>query len=65
MIQFYETSIQSVAIHLVGNKNNDEYVKYSHSVLGLDKTTKDVLMNYFIKPFIQKQEYYTFAMILT
>lgn len=61
MIQFYETSIQSVAIHLVGNKNNDEYVKYSHSVLGLDKTTKDVLMNYFIKPFIQKQEYYTFC----
>ena len=59
MIQFYETNIKNIAIHFVGNKNNDEHVKYSHSVLNLDETTKDVLINYFIKPFIQKQEYYT------
>lgn len=65
MIQFYETSIQSVAIHLVGNKNNDEYVKYSHSVLGLDKTTKDVLMNYLSNRLFKSKSIIHFAMILT
>lgn len=58
MIQFYETKIKNIALHFVGNKNNDEYVKFSKSVLNLEELTRDVLINYFIKPFILKQEYY-------
>lgn len=58
MIQFYETEIKNIALHFVGNKNNDEYVKCSKSILNLDEITRDVLMNYFIKPFAQKQDYY-------
>jgi hypothetical protein len=60
MIQFYETNIKNVAINFVGNKNSDEHVRYSQSVLNLDEATKDVLINYFINPFIQKQEYCIF-----
>lgn len=60
MIQFYETKIKNTVIHSVGNRNNDEHVKCSHSIMNLDEDTKDVLMNYFIKPFIANQEYYSF-----
>ena len=61
MIQFHETNIKDIALHFVGNKNNDEPIKCSHAVLDFDETTKDILINYFIKPFVQKEEYYTFG----
>ena len=60
MAQFYEANIESVVVHSVGNKNNDEQIKCSYSTIELDGDTKDVLINYFIKPFILNQEYYSF-----
>ena len=59
MIQYHETNIKDVALHFVGNKNNDEAIKCSHTVLDFDETTKDILISYFIKPFAQKEEYNT------
>jgi hypothetical protein len=59
MTQFHETNIKNIALHFVGNKNNEEMIKLSNSILNFDETTKDVLTDYFITPF-KPQEYYNF-----
>ena len=60
MVQFYEITINNIAVHFVGNKSADEYVRCSNSSLHINAEISHVLTNYFLKPFIQKQEYYNF-----
>lgn len=58
MIQYYNININSVCIHFVGNKNNDELIAISHTGLCVNEDEKVVLINYLLKPFIHNQEYY-------
>ncbi len=60
MVQFYEITINNIAVHFVGNKSADEYVRCSSSSLLVSEVISQVLTNYFLKPFIQKQEYFNF-----
>ena len=60
MIQYYNTKIKNVAIHFVGNKNNDENVVCSKSLLAIDEDIDYVLTNYFIKSFLKLEELYQF-----
>lgn len=60
MIQFYNTKIKDIAIHLVGNKNNDEDIYCSKSLLSINEEIDYVLTNYFIKPFLKSEEQFTF-----
>lgn len=61
MIQYYDTKIQNVAIHFVGNKSNDELFKSSKSLLVINDDVNYVLVNYFIKPFLNSKELYSFS----
>jgi len=56
MIQFYDTKIKNVAVHFVGNKNNDENVRCSKLLLSIDEDIDYVLTNYFVKPFLKMEE---------
>jgi hypothetical protein len=60
MIQFYDTKIKNVAVHFVGNKNNDENVRCSKSLLLINEDIDYVLTNYFIKPFLKMEEQHSF-----
>ena len=60
MIQFYDTKIKDVVIHFVGNKSNDDDVRCSKSVLKINEEITNVLINYFVKPFLRSDEQYTF-----
>ncbi|MGL4368027.1 MAG: nucleoid-associated protein [Brevinemataceae bacterium] len=58
MIQYHNININSVSIHIVGNKNNDESITTSRSELCINENKKVVLINYLLKSFINCQEYY-------
>jgi len=60
MTQFEKTNIKNIALHFVGNKNNEEMIKLSNSILNFDEATKGILTNYFITPFTKPQEYFNF-----
>ncbi len=60
MIHYSDTAITSIILHFVGNKNSDESVRYSNSELILTGDLDQVLTEYFLKPFAQKQEYFNF-----
>jgi hypothetical protein len=59
-IQYYEASIVYVCLHYVGNKNIDESLKYSTSIIELTDDLDNVLTNYFLRPFLVKEEYFNF-----
>ena len=61
MIQFYNTRITNVVVHFVGNKNNDEKVRCSRSMIEIDDSIEHVLINYFIRPFLNLNELYSFV----
>ena len=60
MIQFYNISVQNVMVHFVGNKSIDEGIKCSKNILVIDDVVKDVLTNYFIKSFLNKDDFSIF-----
>jgi hypothetical protein len=60
MIQYYDTKIKDIAIHFVGNKNNDENVRCSKLLLTKNDDIDYVLTNYFIKSFLKTEEQYQF-----
>jgi hypothetical protein len=43
--------ISKISVHQVGNKGNQETIKLSNGYLNLNTEVKEVLVNYFIKPF--------------
>lgn len=62
MISLYNTQIQSLSIHKVGNKNKNEGVILSNEPYQLDDELTAVLREYFFKPFRDKEEsYYIFS----
>ena len=60
MIQLYDAIISKCIVHFVGNRGIDEGVKYSNDILDINEVAKDTLCNYFYKPFVGKEDYYTF-----
>lgn len=57
MIITEQIEIQSIALHHVGNKLNDEGIRFSKSELRTDSSINDLLLTYFFSPF-KSDEYY-------
>ena len=55
-----KTNIESIVLHVVGNKAEEEDIKLSKAPLQTSETIQDLLLHYFLAPF-QKQEYYHFT----
>jgi hypothetical protein len=61
MISFFEAGIESLAVHWVGNKMNDEgYVLAEAPVPVDDELLGSILMQYFVTPFTKTNEVYRF-----
>jgi hypothetical protein len=58
MIQLFKTSFHSSFLHFVGNKNNDEGVIFSANPFSPSQSTRNNLLNYFLRPFLENEEYY-------
>ena len=50
--------ISALSVHRVGNKMNQELLRFSNGELNIDDDIKEILISYFIKPF-KSSEYYT------
>ena len=50
-------AIINIALHLVGNKTNNENFVISKSIMMIDYEIKDLLLNYFLSSFTS-EEYY-------
>lgn len=51
MYDIETTNIEKIVLHLVGNKQNEESLRFSHDLLSLNDDLKAMLMGYFLKPF--------------
>ncbi|MGB5981542.1 MAG: nucleoid-associated protein [Nonlabens sp.] len=61
MINLFNTRIEDLAIHRVGNKNKGELLLTSSNSTPLDDEMHSLLKEYFLKPFRSKEEaYYSF-----
>src|SRR5690554_2352029 len=62
MINLFNTQIESLSIHRVGNKSRSEGVFMSNESTKLNDEISPLLKEYFFKPFREKEEnYYQFA----
>jgi len=62
MINLYNTQIESLSIHKVGNKSRNESVILSQSPYKLDDELTPLIKEFFFKPFRDKEEsYYQFT----
>jgi len=57
MITTEQIVIQSIAVHRVGNKLNNEGIQFSKSEIKTDETINQLLLTYFFSPF-RSNEYY-------
>ncbi len=57
MIITEQIEIQSIAVHNVGNKLNEEGIRFSKSELRTDESIDNLLLTYFFSPF-KSNEYY-------
>ena len=57
MIVTAEATIEKIVLHKVGNKLQDENIRFSQSELNLDESIKNLLSTYFFTPF-KTDEYY-------
>jgi len=53
------STIDTIALHLVGNKSQDEGSRFSKSLLNTGESIKSILASYFLSPF-RFQEYFNF-----
>ncbi|MEE9364664.1 MAG: nucleoid-associated protein [Cellulophaga sp.] len=58
MINLYNTQIESISLHRVGNKNKGESLFLSEQPFALNDETNGLLKEYFFKPFREKEENY-------
>ena len=62
MINLFNTHIESLSIHRVGNKSRNEAIFLSEQPYGLNDEITPLLKEYFFKPFRDKEEnYFQFA----
>ena len=62
MINLFNTHIENLSIHRVGNKSRNEALFLSDNPYGLNDEIMPLLKEYFFKPFREKEEnYYQFA----
>ncbi|CAM3876611.1 MULTISPECIES: nucleoid-associated protein [Flavobacterium] len=62
MINLFNTHIENLSIHRVGNKSRNEAIFLSENPYGLNDEVMPLLKEYFFKPFRDKEEnYYQFA----
>ncbi|MFC2152061.1 nucleoid-associated protein [Bacteroidota bacterium] len=59
MLLFSETSIDQLVVHEVGNRHNEENIRFSKDLLKVDSDIKDLLSKYFLTPF-KTNEYFNF-----
>ncbi len=59
MLIFSDTVLDQIAVHKVGNKQNDENIRLSKDTLKTDEDTKDILSKYFLTPF-KSNEFFNF-----
>ena len=57
MIIFHETRLQKISLHEVGNKLNNEGIRFSKKNLHLDESIYEILKSYFLSSF-KNEEYY-------
>ncbi len=61
MIDIIDSNIDKVSVHTVGNKTNEEELRLSKSLLDTsDMDVKELLLNFFLKPF-KIPEFYSFT----
>lgn len=61
MISFFEASLAELSIHRIGNKSADEfYVLSEESLVLADEQLKELLLQYFLSPYIKVNEIYRF-----
>ena len=58
MINLYNTQIQSLSIHRVGNKSRNEGLFISETPFEMDDELTPLLKEFFLKPFRDKEENY-------
>ena len=62
MINLFNTQIENLSIHKIGNKSRNESVFISDEPLKITDEANPILKEYFFKPFREKEEnYYQFA----
>ncbi|MDR1225434.1 MAG: nucleoid-associated protein [Prevotellaceae bacterium] len=62
MLDFTNCNIKSVIAHQVGNKTNGDDIILSNSLLETDDLRlRELLIKYFLYPFSEMEEYYTFT----
>ncbi|MCO6163173.1 nucleoid-associated protein [Flavobacterium sp. NRK F7] len=62
MINLFNTHIENLSVHRVGNKSRNESTFLSETPYGLNDEIMPLLKEYFFKPFREKEEnYYQFA----
>ncbi len=61
MINVESSKIGQVALHRVGNKHNEEDIFVSETPLETDEELKDLLTQYFLKPFVKTTEKHEFT----
>jgi hypothetical protein len=59
MIDTEKIMLTSIALHHIGNKQNDESIRFSKSELKTSEKINDLLLTYFLAPF-KLEEYYNF-----
>jgi hypothetical protein len=61
MISFFEASQAELSIHRIGNKSADEfYVLSDESLVLVDEQLKELLLQYFLSPYLKVNEIYRF-----
>src|SRR5690554_2545096 len=58
MINLFNTQIESLSIHRVGNKSRNESIFLSASPFQLNDEITPLIKEYFLKPFREKEESY-------
>ena len=60
MLYTEEISIESIVLHKVGNKSQDEGIRFAASPVSVDDAVQSLLLQYFLSPF-KSEEYFNLA----
>ncbi len=62
MVTFFEASLENVSVHHIGNQSQNEFYSLSDKPLELkDDIIRNLLLQYFLKPFEKANEVYHFT----